>query len=58
MKATASYKMSKQTKAGLALHKFKNEHERGAWRRAMIQAELFSAVQPKREKRERKDSAE
>lgn len=58
MKATASYKMSKQTKTGLALHKFKTNHERGEWKRAMIQAELFAAVQPKREKRERKDSAE
>jgi hypothetical protein len=58
MKATASYKMSKQTKAGLALHKFKNEHERGAWRRAMIQAELFSAVQPKREKSNKRDATE
>ena len=58
MKATASYKMSNQTKTGLALHKFRNEQERGEWKRAMIQAELFAAVQPKREKRDRKDPTE
>ena len=43
--------MSSQTKAGLALHKFKDAHQRGMWKRAMIQAELTAAIQPRREKR-------
>jgi hypothetical protein len=51
MKPTANYKMSKQTKTSLALGKFKDAHARGQWKRAMIEAELSAAVQPKREKR-------
>jgi hypothetical protein len=51
MKPTANYRMSKTTKTSLALGKFKDEHQRGAWKRAMIDAELCSAIQPKREKR-------
>lgn len=50
--------MSKQTKASLALHKFKDAHARGAWKRAMIEAELSAAIQPKREKSRRETSAE
>jgi hypothetical protein len=50
-KPTANYKMSKQTKTSLALGKFKDAHARGQWKRAMIEAELSAAVQPKREKR-------
>lgn len=50
LKPTANYKMSKQTKASLALHKFKDAHARGAWKRAMIEAELSQAIQPKRER--------
>jgi hypothetical protein len=50
MKAGPNYKMSSATKVGLALHKFKDAHQRGAWKRAMIEAELTAAIQPKREK--------
>ncbi len=50
LKPTANYRMSKQTKASLALGKFRDEHDRGAWKRSMIQAELAAAIQPKREK--------
>lgn len=50
LKPTANYRMSKQTKASLALSKFKDAHARGAWKRSMIQAELAAAIQPKREK--------
>jgi hypothetical protein len=57
-KPTANYKMSKQTKAGLALHKFKDAHARGAWKRAMIDAELSAAHQPKREKSRRDSQGE
>ena len=57
LKPTANYKMSKQTKASLALHKFKDAHARGAWKKAMIEAELAAAIQPKREKG-RKESVE
>ncbi len=58
MKSGSTYKMSKQTKTGLALHKFKDAHDRGAWKRAMIQAELSALVQPKREKSRREAPAQ
>ena len=48
-----NYKMSAQTKRSLALGKYRNEQDRGAWKRAMIQAELAAAFQPKREKSKR-----
>ena len=51
MKSGPNYRMSSTTKVGLALHKFKDAHQRGAWKRAMIDAELCAAVQPKRETR-------
>jgi hypothetical protein len=50
MKPGPNYKMSSTTKTSLALTKFKDAHQRGAWKRAMIDAELTAAVQPKREK--------
>jgi hypothetical protein len=53
LRPTASYRMSKTTKASLALGKFKDEHQKGAWKRSMIQAELSAAIQPKREKPQR-----
>ncbi len=58
LKPTANYKMSKQTKASLALDKFKDTHARGAWKRAMIQAELSEAIQPRREKGKRESAGE
>jgi len=58
LRPTANYKMSKPTKTGLALHKFKDAHSRGAWKRAMIQAELSAAIQPKREKSRREPAGE
>jgi hypothetical protein len=51
MKPGPNYRMSSLTKASLALSKFQDPHKRGAWKRAMIDAELCAAVQPKREKR-------
>jgi hypothetical protein len=53
MKPGPNYKMSSLTKVGLALSKFKDAHQRGAWKRAMIDAELSAAVQPRREKTNR-----
>jgi hypothetical protein len=50
LKPTANYRMSKTTKASLALGKFRDVHDRAAWKRSMIQAELSAAIQPKREK--------
>lgn len=58
LKPTSTYKMSKATKTGLALHKFKDEHNRGAWKRAMIQAELAEKLQPKVSKRDRTATSE
>ena len=39
-KPTANYRMSKPTKTMLALGKFRDAHDRGQWKRAMIDAEL------------------
>ena len=51
MKPGPNYRMSSLTKASLALGGFRDSHDRGAWKRAMIDAELCAAVQPKREPR-------
>jgi hypothetical protein len=51
MKPTKTYKMSSLTKMMLASTRFRNVEDRNAWKRAMIDAELCAAVQPKREKR-------
>jgi hypothetical protein len=51
MKPGPNYKMSSSTKASLALTKWKDAHQAGQWKRAMIDAELSGAVQQKREKR-------
>jgi hypothetical protein len=56
LKPTANYKMSKAVKTGLALHKFKDAHQRGAWKRAMIEAELAAAIKPKADKGRKKDT--
>ena len=53
LKPTANYRMSKQTKRTLALGKFRSEEDRNTWKRAMIQAELYSALAPKKEKKPR-----
>ena len=53
MKPTANYRMSKQLKTSLALGKFKDAHHHGAWKRAMIDAELSAAVRPQRERSNR-----
>ncbi len=51
MKPTKTYKMSSLTKMMLASTGFRNVEDRNAWKRAMIDAELCAAVQPKREPR-------
>ena len=51
MKSGPNYRMSSLTKASLALSGVLDPHKRGEWKRAMIDAELCAAVQPKREKR-------
>lgn len=40
MKPGKDFKMSASTKTALALLKFKDEHERGFFKRAMIDAQL------------------
>jgi hypothetical protein len=40
----SSYKMSKQTKTGLALGRFRSREERNAWKRAMVKAEVIAAA--------------
>jgi hypothetical protein len=52
IKPGQNYKMSKTLKTSLALsRKFQDPHQKGEWKRAMIQAELAALVVPKREKR-------
>jgi hypothetical protein len=51
MKPGPNYKMSSSLKASLAMNPLKDPHQQAAWKRAMIDAELTAAVQPKREKR-------
>lgn len=40
MKPTKDFKMTKRNKTLIALGKFKDEHARGAFKRAMIDAQL------------------
>jgi hypothetical protein len=53
IKPSKTYKMSSLLKASLATGKFKDAHEKGAWKRAMIQAELAAAIVPKSTKTDR-----
>jgi hypothetical protein len=53
LKPTSNYKMSKSLKTSLALSRFQNPHLKGAWKRAMIDAELCSKIVVKTEKRDR-----
>lgn len=46
--------MSKSLKTSLALSSFQNVHHKGAWKRAMIDAELCSKLAPKSIKQDRK----
>jgi hypothetical protein len=45
MKAGPNYRMSSMTKMALAT--IIDPHKRGAWKRAMIEAELQASVQPR-----------
>lgn len=53
IKPGPNYKMSGTLKRSLALSSYQDPHKKGEWKRAMIQAELAAAIQPKREKRDR-----
>ena len=53
LKPTSTYKMSKATKTGLALSKWKSLDQRHQWKRAMIDAELASRIVPKSTKGDR-----
>jgi hypothetical protein len=46
-KPTANYKMSKPLKTSLALGKFKDQHNKAQWKRAMIDAEIEAAKKPR-----------
>jgi hypothetical protein len=52
LKPTANYRMSKTLKTSLALSGVLDPHARGAWKRSMVQAELYGALAPKKEKRD------
>jgi hypothetical protein len=51
LKPGKTYNMTKSTKRILA--QFPNAHERGQWKRMMIDAELSAAIIPKTTKKER-----
>ena len=44
LKPTSNYRMSSTLKTSLATGKFKDAHQRGAWKRACIDAELCSKI--------------
>jgi hypothetical protein len=54
LKPTANYRMTKATKRSLATSRMIDPHFRGEQKRLMIQAELYGALAPKKEKREYK----
>ena len=51
MKPGKTFNLSKDSKRQLAT--FTDKNKRGAWKKCMIEAELFEAVVPKTTKRER-----
>jgi hypothetical protein len=53
LKPTSNYKMSSTLKTSLALGKFKDVHQRGAWKRACIDAELASKIVVKTPQRDK-----
>jgi hypothetical protein len=53
LKPTSNYRMSKLLKTSLALSRFQDAHLKGAWKRAMIDAELSSKIVVKPEKKAR-----
>ena len=54
LKPTSNYRMSSLLKTSLALGKFKDVHQRGAWKRACIDAELASKIVVKSAPRDNK----
>ena len=53
LKPTSNYKMSPLLKISLATGKFKDAHQRGAWKRACIDAELASKIVVKTPQRDK-----
>ena len=53
LKPTSNYNMSKTLKTSLALGKFTDVHQRGAWKRACIEAELASKIVVKTPQRDK-----
>jgi hypothetical protein len=53
LKPTSNYKMSPLLKISLATGKFKDAHQRGAWKRACIDAELASKIVVKAPQRDK-----
>jgi hypothetical protein len=53
LKPTSNYKMSPLLKISLATGKFADAHQRGAWKRACIDAELASKIVVKAPQRDK-----
>jgi hypothetical protein len=53
LKPTSNYRMSPLLKISLATGKFKDAHQRGAWKRACIDAELASKIVVKTPQRDK-----
>lgn len=54
LKPTAAFKLNQQSKRIMAT--YLDPHKKGAYKRAMIEAQLESLIQPKREKSKRETS--
>jgi hypothetical protein len=53
LKPTSNYRMSSLLKISLATGKFTDAHQRGAWKRACIEAELASKIVVKTPQRDK-----
>ena len=53
LKPTSNYRMSSLLKISLATDKFTDAHQRGAWKRACIDAELASKIVVKTPQRDK-----
>lgn len=57
MKTSSTFKMSKSIKRALSLFPFKNSHDRGTYKKLMIESQLHSLVTPKLSKSAESDPA-
>jgi len=56
LKPTSAFKLNQQSKRTMA--NYLDPHKRGEYKRAMIQAELSEAIQPRKEKTKKEPQGE